>query len=143
MHYTSWIAFSVFFPRCILHLMPFVVISQGLYSCEIKTMSQMYVVSSKQKALTGSMPNVQSHLSSIVEFGESFQPQKLLYHDYNSYLMATRTSSAQTNRTENNHSFPRMPMLWLHASLILHDLVSCQILLVSPCIIEWALIRMD
>ena len=137
MHYTSWTVFSAFSLRCTPHLMPFAVTSQGLYFFVTKMMSPMYAVLSKQKALTENMPNTQSHMFSIAEFGDSFQ-----LPNYSYYLMATRISSPQINRIRGRHSSQRMPVICLHDSSTPRDLVSCQIRLASHCTIEWALIRM-
>src|SRR6266568_4171060 len=142
MHYTLWTVFSAFSLRCTPHLMPFAATSRGLYFFATKMMSPMYAMFSKQKALTGNMPNTQNHMFSIAEFRDSFQLQKSLFSNYSYYLIATRISSAQINRIKGRHSSQRMPMICLHDFSTLHDLVSCQIQLASHCTIEWALIRM-
>ena len=147
MHYTSWTVFSAFCPRCTWHMMPFAMISQELYFCVTKMMRLMYAVFSKLKVLTVNMPNKPNHIFSIAEFGDSFQLQKLLFHDYSCYLMATRISSARVNGINlksslGRYSSQRLPVIWQHNLSTLRNLVSCQIQLVSHCTIKWALIRM-
>jgi hypothetical protein len=113
-----------------------------------KMMRPMYAIFSKQMVLTGNIPNEPSHMFPIAEFRDWFQLQKLLFHGYSCYLMATKISFAQVNKINLNSSLARcsswkMPVKWRHDLLFPLDLVSYQIPLVYHCIIEWALIRID
>jgi len=87
--------------------MPFAATSRGLYFFMTKMMSPMYAVFSKQKALTGNMSNMQNHMFSIVEFGDSFQLQKSLFPDYSYYLMGYKDLICSNKQNQGQAFFSK------------------------------------